>query len=426
MEGSRQTSRLLFLPFDRFTVLTLLFCVLIASFVQAQTLTTLYSFTGGSDGGEPTGDLITDGKGNLYGVTFQGGDLTCGGGSGCGTVYRLSAGGKETVLYKFHGAADGLGPEAVVITPSGALYGTTVYGGNQGCQNGCGTVFKLDGAGYHLVHSFNLSDGEYPEGALTLDPAGNLYGWTLNGGDTCLNGHSCGVIYRIDTKGKEKVVHTFTGKQDGAFPSGGLFISSGYLYGLTSEGGSDACQGYGCGTVFRFDRAGKKTVLYGFEDVPDGNYPSGYFTADASGNVFGTTVSGGVSHCSFYGSSCGTIFELIPDGNGGWAESILYRFSGDTDEEFPVGVIRDASSGDLYGTTAGDFDCPSAPDCGTIFKLDTNNSMTVLYSFTGGADGYAPDSRLLRDGKGNLYGTTAAGGSPGCFNGCGTIFKLTP
>ena len=425
MESSKKVSCVLQL----FTILTCFLYVLIASFAGAQTLTTLYSFTGSSDGGWPAGDLIPDAKGNLYGTTLLGGDLTCNDGSGCGTVFKLSPSGRLTVLYKFHGKSDGIGPVAVVLTPAGTLYGTTGTGGNYACEGGCGTVFKLDGTGYHLVYSFHGPDGEYPEGALTLDSAGNMYGLTLYGANVCQNGFSCGVIFRIDPRGNEKVVHAFTGKQDGAFPSGGLFITKGYLYGLTSVGGSNACQGYGCGTVFRFDKTGDKTVLYGFGDVPDGNYPSGYFTADGSGNIYGTTVNGGIDHCSFYEDSCGTIFELTPNAMGVWAESVLYRFSGNADEEFPVGVIRDAVSGDLYGTTARDYDCPYYPDshCGTIFKLDTNNSMTVLYSFIGGPDGYDPGSRLLRDRSGNLYGTTVSGGSPGCLMaGCGTIYKFTP
>lgn len=170
------------------------------SLAQAQTLTVLYSFKGGTDGASSYAGLVRDSAGNLYGTTYDGGNQNCA--SGCGTVFKLSATGKKTQLYSFTGKADGASPLAGLIRDSGGnLYGTTRYGGNSSCGGGCGTVFKVDATGKETVlHSFTgPTDGSVPQGILLRDVQGNLYGTTTDGGDSsCDNGVGCGIVFKLD------------------------------------------------------------------------------------------------------------------------------------------------------------------------------------------------------------------------------------
>jgi len=207
--------------------------------------TVLHSFTGGADGADPATGLVRDAAGNLYGNTGAGGDLACGGGSGCGVVFKLDTTGKETVLHRFTGGADGAAPSTaagLVRDAAGNLYGNTFTGGHGTCPGGCGVVFKLGTTGKETVlHSFTGgSDGAAPEAGLVRDNAGNLYGTTDSGGDlACGSGFGCGVVFKLDTTGKEIVLHKFTGGKDGAFPAGRLVRdSAGNLYGTTQSGGA--------------------------------------------------------------------------------------------------------------------------------------------------------------------------------------------
>jgi uncharacterized repeat protein (TIGR03803 family) len=166
-----------------------------------------YSFTGGTDGGLPTGPLIRDAAGNLFGVTASGGDLSsCQNGvhNGCGVVFRLDRTGKETVLYAFKGIPDGASPKGRLLRDkSGNFYGVTVAGGTIGCNDnqGCGTVFKVDANGKETVlYTFTGgSDGANPNGDLVMDESGNLYGTTSSGGDpSCYRaGGGCGVLFKL-------------------------------------------------------------------------------------------------------------------------------------------------------------------------------------------------------------------------------------
>jgi uncharacterized repeat protein (TIGR03803 family) len=173
----------------------------------------LYSFTGGTDGSGPFSELTADASGNLYGLTTGGGNLGCGAGSGCGVVFELSPnsdGWKETTLYVFcslSNCADGESPTGgpLVLDRAGNLYGVTYYGGTSQCfgGSGCGVVFELDAGGKETVlHSFTGgTDGGEPLKGLTIDAAGNLYGATELGGDiACKADHSeqgCGVVFKI-------------------------------------------------------------------------------------------------------------------------------------------------------------------------------------------------------------------------------------
>src|SRR2546427_770564 len=220
---------------------------------QAQTFTLLYSFTGGSDGANPYARVVRDSKGNLYGTTVNGGNPGCYVGAGCGTVFKLDATGKETVLYSFTGGADGANPSGGLARVQGDLYGATPLGG----ATGHGTVFKLDTAGKEagketVLHSFTGAGGggsTPATGGVVRDVKGNLYGTTAFGG-----AYGNGTVYKLDTTGKETVLYSFTGGADGAVPRGELVLAHGNLYGTANRGGDLGCSGGGCGTVFKLDR----------------------------------------------------------------------------------------------------------------------------------------------------------------------------
>ena len=227
-----------------------------------------------------------------------------------------------------------------------------------------------------------------------------------------------------------QIIHDFNGS-DGEFPISPLSIGpDGALYGTTYFGGSEACD-LGCGTVFKLtppSTAGgiwTKAELYRFAGGADGYSPWGRLTFDSSGTLYGTTVAGGFG-CDGFG--CGTVFKLTPSADGPWTKTVLYEFTGGADGGFPkAGVIFD-SSGVLYGTADG-----GGIVWGTVFKLSPpSNSagpwtQAVLHSFGGGSDGANPHmGGLIFDSAGALYGTTWRGGSGGCNHGCGTVFKLTP
>jgi uncharacterized repeat protein (TIGR03803 family) len=289
----------------------------------------------------------------------------------------------------------------------GNLYGTTVGGG----ASGIGNVFKLDTTGKEtLLHSFTGTggDGQYPETDLVRDSKGNLYGTTLTGGDG--NGH--GTVFKLNSRGKETVLYRFMGGSDGASPNGVIRDAKGNLYGTTFAGGGSGCNhGEGCGTVFKLNARGKETVLYRFNGGSDGSGPTAGVIRDPKGNLFGTT-----GHDGDLGCSCGTVFKLDTSGN----ETVLHRFISrlHRDGNYPfAGLIRDAR-GNLYGTTysGGHY------SYGTVFEISASGGETVLYSFMGGTDGRAPLGVLMRDTAGTLYGTTQFGGA----HGVGTVFKLDP
>ena len=218
--------------------------------LQAQTLTVLHSFTGGADGKFPSGRLLLDPGGNLYGTTSEGGIVNCGRFNmyGCGVVFKLDTTNHLTALYTFRGGADGGQPQAGLIRDfSGDLYGTAFAAGDlsRACaqNNGCGVVFKVSPAGQEAVlHTFTTgTDGANPTGDLVGDSAGNLYGTTKLGGGGITTGY--GIVFEISSTGVESILHTFTGNGDGGHPAAGLIRdSAGNFYGTTTAGGS-ALQG---------------------------------------------------------------------------------------------------------------------------------------------------------------------------------------
>ena len=375
---------------------------------QAQTLTVLYTFTGGADGGGPEAGLIRDANGNLYGTTTFGGNPS----ADVGVVYAVDTAGKETVLHTFTGGADGASSFANLIRDEwGHLYGTTGYGGTAGE----GTVFKLDHRGKHTVlHSFTAKrgDGSLPYAGLICGRDGNFYGTTMFGG-AAHNGHQYGTVFMLSKAGKETTLYSFKGAADGAYPTSDLVRDeNGNLYGTTSGGYNT-----NNGTVFKVDPQGHETVLYRFTGGADGGFPWAGLLRDAQGNLYGTTQYGGNPACyTPYG--CGTVFKISARGKF----TVLHSFAGAPDGQLALGgLIRDAQ-GNLYGTTyiGGTGPCFDgvSSGCGILFKVDDTGAETVLYSFTGGTDGAYPVAGRLVKEAGNLYG--ANGG------GQGVVFKLTP
>jgi uncharacterized repeat protein (TIGR03803 family) len=366
---------------------------------QAQSFTILHSFDF-TDGAFPWDTLIIGPGGSLYGTTFSGP-----GNSGVGSVFKLALDGTETTLYSFTGSADGGEPQAGLVRDSaGNFYGTT------GPIGGAGAVFKLDRSGTETVlyRFVGANEDGHPMGNLVRDADGNLYG-TVSLGSA---GQGSGTVFKIDSSGTETILHEFTGGADGGNPIAGVIRdSAGNLYGTTNLGGSQACNS-GCGVVFKIDPSGAETVLYSFTGGLDGFYPNGGLIQDAAGNLYGTTYFGGTI-------GDGTVFMLTPAG----VKTVLYNFIGQpSDGALPVGnLIRD-SAGNFYGVTfAGGI-----RSFGTVYKLDKNGKETVLYRFKGKPDGQWPETGLTRDSAGNLYGTTVYGGSCSQTTGCGIVFKIAP
>jgi uncharacterized repeat protein (TIGR03803 family) len=308
---------------------------------------------------------------------------------------------KDTVLYSFAGTPDGVSPVAGLARDSaGNFYGAT----NTGGTFGMGTVFKLATTGEETVlHDFaGGTDGELPYGGVILGINGNLYGTASFGGAS-----NKGIIFEVNpASGKEKIIYNFSGGSDGALPYAGLVSDAqGNLYGTTLEGGDPGCNSpEGCGTVFRASMNGAETVLYSFTG-PDGERPQDSLILDSKHNLYGTAELGG-------SSGDGVVFEVTLAG----VETVLHNFTGGTDGTRPLAsVVRD-SIGNLYGATSMGGSSLS----GIVFKVDTSNNETVLYTFLGGADGQYPYAGLVRDSQGNLYGTTIFGGT----DTFGVVFEL--
>ena len=372
----------------------------------AQTFTELYAFnsTGNlSDGGWPEAGVVRDAAGNLYGTTFFGGlgtgcDIDV---AGCGIVFKVDAGGNETVLHAFGGTQDGWNPTAgLVLDSAGNLYGTTLLGG----AHGFGVVFKIDLLGNEtILHSFTRNaDGANPNSSLAQDTASNLYGTPQYGGRGC-DRHGCGTIFRITPSGDETVLYQFHGI-DGASPLGGVVVDgSGNVYGTTWLGGL-----YGFGTVFKIDGHGNETVLHNFSAASDGANPMGTLVLDAAGNIYGTTSAGGNSYF-------GTLFMIDTAGN----ESVLYNFTGGNDGAYPYSNLILDAQGNLYGTTS-----QGGSGQGTVFEF-SNGTLNTLYSFSApingmNSDGQNPMGGVTADANGNLYGTAVSAGSWGW----GSVFEI--
>lgn len=381
----------------------------------------LWSFGNGNDGSRPSASLIMDTSGNLYGTTEFGGAYKR------GAVFKLTPSGTESVLWSFGRGADGREPRAgLIMGTNGNLYGTTSLGGTcgDGIFNG-GTAFELTPSGEESVlWSFGCgADGSEPFGGLVMDTVGNLYGTTASGGTSV---YEDGTVFKLTPPSlsggnwSESILWSFSGT-DGSGPPGSLIIdASGNLYGTTTSGGAN-----GCGTVFKLAPDGTNSLLWNFLSPLAGGAcnPEAGLIMDANGNLYGTTVYGG----AYFE---GTVFELTPPSTSGgnWTEATLWNFGSGADGVNPVsGLIMD-TSGNLYGTTSAGGAYNAEIFAGTAFELSPpatsgeNWNETILRNFgNSGSDGREPFAGLLMDPSGNLYGTTILGGA----YSRGTAFELS-
>jgi uncharacterized repeat protein (TIGR03803 family) len=385
----------------------------------AQTETVLYTLTGKAKGFGPQGSLVLDKSGNLYGTTANGGIYGGGDSRGFGTVFELtpSVGGWNwRMLYKFPGSPNGgSSPSSGLISDTkGNLYGTTYAGGT----DNAGTVFELAPTASSSwkekqIYAFGATqgDGSHPEGPLTFDDRHNLYGTTFNGG-----AYGEGSVFKLAPAGAgawtETVLYSFAGDANGGTPSAGVVLDNAEnLYGTAATAGP-----YGYGDVFELSPQGgggwTLTVLHGFTaGSNDGRIPSAPLIFDGQGNLYGSTAEGG-------SQNQGTVFELTPAGSGLWTETVIYSFQiGSSYGAGPSGLVFD-TQGNLDGTTSvgtGGKGCYEGLGCGTVFQLRPITggwSYSLLYSFTGGSDGgQAGTGGLILDQQGNLYGTTTNGGN---------------
>ena len=375
----------------------------------------LYSFRGGRDGGAPSGPLAPF-NGALYGTANLGGIRNN------GTIFKVDSSGTESVIYRFKGSLDGSNPSGGLTVVQGALYGATSGGGNRACE--CGTIFKVTPSGQEtVVYRFKgIPDGSAPMGPL-IAVRGSLFGTTDLGG-TGTQGHcavqskiiGCGTIFKVSLAGNEQIVLSFNGNETS--PNGGLLDLHNILYGTLREGGNT-----GHGLVFGISKLGKAQLSYNFQGSPDGAIPVSSLIL-YNGFFYGTTYSGGQG-CA---EGCGTVFKIDAAGN----ESVVYAFQGGNDGELPGSGLLNVD-GTLYGTTqfgGGSADCGES-GCGTVFGVTSSGHERVLYSFSKASIGAEPAAPLIKFHN-RLYGTTMYGGREGCgqgsfpFDGCGTIFSVTP
>lgn len=347
--------------------------------------TTLYSFKKHRDGDAPNAALLPVGQ-TLYGTTRGGGS----GHAAKGTIFAFSN-GSEQVLHTFSGPPDGARPWDGLVELNGLYYGTTQYGG----AANRGTVFSVDASGNEqVVYSFQGgSDGVRPLGGLMV-ANGALYGTTATGGSS-----GKGTIFEVTTAGEETVLHSFSGSADGAYPTAPLVETGGLLYGTTRNGGSK-----NKGTVFSIKTDGTgESVLYSFQGGSDAAAPIAGVTP-FKGALYGTALHGGAY-------DRGAIFEVTTSGS----ERVAFSFA--HHEGHPLAGLTPANQ-DLYGTTLRG----GGHGAGTVFQFDpASGKETVLHTFSGGADGYAPAGQLVTFG-GNLVGTTRYGGTANL----GTIYSVAP
>jgi uncharacterized repeat protein (TIGR03803 family) len=382
----------------------------------ATTLTTLYNFQGGGDGGFPaTGVVYVNGA--LYGVTPFGGTSS----SERGVVFKVDpATGTETVIHNFACGTDGCDPEAGLTYHLDALFGTTAQGGNTECgdSSGCGTIFKVNIATgvEKVLYRFKMNDGGEPNGPM-IYVNGVLYG-TLCGASCENDGY--GAVFQYDLKArKASILYRFKGGLDGQDPRNiALLYNAGTLYGTTSVGGDPRCSVFetvGCGTVFSVNSAtGQETILHRFKGGSDGIAPMAGLTF-FNNKLFGTTAMGGHSPCM---GGCGTAFNVDPVLK---SETVIHTFEREGGFGPKNNLVLDQGKDRSVHRGARGPTENGGNGYGSIFNIDLGTGKVAIdYVFQDGADGGVPSG--LTEANGVYFGTTYEGGG-GSY---GTVFALTP
>jgi len=379
---------------------------LFATTIAAQAATVLHNFSN-ADGNKPTSVLLAPDK-TVYGVTVLGGggvDST-----GRGVLYRIDPQGRFSILHAFTDVPDGSIPGRLIFGPDGSIYGLTASGGKN--LSG-GTVYRIDSAGhYKTIHSFNpLKEGGAPD-FLLFGKDGNFYGTAGLAGvpqKNCQNHGAHGTLFRMTPDGKVKRLHTFCEEIDGSGPNSVVEGSDGFLYGTCAQNGPNG-QNLGAGTFWRASYTGKLTLLHVFTQYPEPAQPNGVLQA-ADGFFYGTSNGGGMD-------LEGTIFRAGTDGT----ITVLHNFtnSGLTGNDPESNFIL-ADDGFFYGTTAKGGVPFNDPDrSGTVYRADTQGTVKLLHTFTID-DGMTATAPPARDPEtGDLYATAIRGGD----HSFGTVIRI--
>ena len=369
-------------------------------------VTILHDFSDSPDGAHPLAALIQATDGNFYGTTSEGG-------SGCGTIFKMTSAGSVTVLHTFTlgGLAnlclEGGSPDSPLIQASdGNFYGAAAIGGPFFTSEGSAFKITPEGA-FTVVHFFAGAggDGGNPIAAFLQTADGSLYGTTVNGGL-----FDRGTIFRMAPDGTLTLLHAFT-PGEGDFATAVVQGTDGNFYGTLRAGP-------GGGAVFKVTPAGSLTILHRFTGTNgDGepSFDSGDLVRAADGNLYGTTAYGGDGQ-EFIGH--GTAFKVLPDGTF----STIYQFTGGVDGAYPSTALVQGRDGNLYGTTGVRNQNGGDEPPGTVFRMTTSGTLTTIRSSFAGFEGFTPEAALIEGPDGNLFGTTAEGGT----NYLGTVFRTTP
>lgn len=350
----------------------------------AGAFTLLHSFSPITEGSTPNGGFVKGNDGNFYAMINTGGTY------GFGTAFRMTAAGAVTVLVHFNGAKNGNTPvESFIKAKDSAYYGTTSTGG----AYGYGTIFKICAGVTSTLYSFNRNTtGGLPLGSLVQATDGNFYGTTSEGGT---GGY--GTIFRITPAGAFTVLKNLNGSTDGGYPKGSLVQGKdSLLYGMNYGGGASSG-----GTIFKMSLTGTYTVLRSLAYATDGTNPEGGLVQGADGNFYGMT------------SYNARIFKITPAG----VFTVVRTLNSNTDGSYPYGSLVKHTDGNFYGMTSSG----GTYTHGTIFKLTAAGVYSVLRHFNGPTDGKTPKGNLLVGSDNNLYGMTSIGGT----NNAGTIFRIT-